>query len=81
MTNKYFVCVVSAVLVIIALEDIWLLVDSYVDGKYMIEEPYGVGAAEVYYMRVDCLSVAMFINLGIAILIFMLLLIKRKKLT
>jgi hypothetical protein len=65
------------VVVIICVIDFWLLLDSYVDGKYMIE-PSGKGVADIYYMRIDSLSIAMFINLGISIFLLILISMKEK---
>ena len=44
-----------------------LWANAYVDGKYLIE-PYGNHHIEdTYYMRIGSLSIAMFVNLGVAI--------------
>ena len=53
--------------------DLLLWVNAYVDGKYLIE-PYGNHHIDdTYYMRIGSLSIAMFINLGVAIVALYLL--------
>ena len=58
--------------------DILLWLNAYVDGKYIIEA-YGNEVSDIYYMRIGSLSMAMFINLGIAIIAAVLLFTKKDK--
>ena len=58
--------------------DILLWLNAYVDGKYIIEA-YGNEVSDIYYMRISSLSMAMFINLGIAIIAAVLLFTKKDK--
>lgn len=77
LKRRFWKCAICLAVVIICVIDFWLLIDSYIDGKYMIE-PVGKGIAEIYYMRIDSLSIAMFINLGIVIILLILILMKKK---
>ena len=61
--------------------DLLLWVNAYVDGKYLIE-PYGNHHIDdTYYMRIGSLSIAMFVNLGVAIVALYLLWRKNKNKT
>ena len=72
---KYTILTMIAIVAIIV-DIIWNLLlwaNAYVDGKYLIE-PYGNHHIDdTYYMRIGSLSIAMFINLGVAIVALCLL--------
>ena len=57
--------------------DILLWLNAYVDGKYIIEA-YGNEVSDIYYMRISSLSMAMFINLVIAVAVLFLLACRNK---
>ena len=66
---KYKILTIVAFVAIIVdiIWDLLLWVNAYVDGKYLIE-PYGNHHIDdTYYMRIGSLSIAMFVNLGVAI--------------
>lgn len=72
---KYSIITMIAIVAIIVdiIWDLLLWVNAYVDGKYLIE-PYGNHHIDdTYYMRIGSLSIAMFINLGVAIVALYLL--------
>ena len=72
---KYTILTMIAIVAIIV-DIIWNLLlwaNAYVDGKYLIE-PYGNRFIDdTYYMRIGSLSIAMFINLVVAIVALCLL--------
>jgi uncharacterized BrkB/YihY/UPF0761 family membrane protein len=57
--------------------DILLWLNAYVDGKYIIEA-YGNEVSDIYYMRIGSLSMAMFINLVIAVAVLFVLACRNK---
>ena len=57
--------------------DILLWLNAYVDGKYIIEA-YGNEVSDLYYMRISSLSMAMFINLVIAVIALFVLACRNK---
>ena len=72
---KYSIITMIAIVAIIVdiIWDLLLWVNAYVDGKYLIE-PYGNHHFDdTYYMRIGSLSIAMFVNLGVAIVALYLL--------
>lgn len=72
---KYAILTIVAIVAIIVdiIWDFLLWANAYVDGKYLIE-PYGNHHIDdTYYMRIGSLSIAMFINLGVAIVALCLL--------
>ncbi|MBO4804545.1 MAG: hypothetical protein IK005_03265 [Paludibacteraceae bacterium] len=72
MRNRLFQLGICALLTIIFSVDVELLSNSHVDGKSRIE-PFGTDVAEIYYMRVDSLAIAMFINFGLVVILVFLL--------
>ncbi len=63
-------------LVVIAVIEFLLWINALVDGKYLVE---GSGVEDVYNLRVESLSVAMFVNYGIVLLLALCLLFRKKK--
>lgn len=63
-------------LVVIAVIEFLLWINALVDGKYLVE---GSGVEDVYNLRVESLSVAMFVNYGIVLLLAFCLLFRKKK--
>ena len=63
-------------LVVIAVIEFLLWINALVDGKYLVE---GSGAEDVYNMRVESLSAAMFVNYGIVLLLASCLIFRKKK--
>ena len=63
-------------LVAIAVIEFLLWINALVDGKYLVE---GSGVEDVYNLRVESLSVAMFVNYGIVLLLASCLLFRKKK--
>ena len=63
-------------LVAIAVIEFLLWINALVDGKYLVE---GNGVEDVYNMRVESLSAAMFVNYGIVLLLAFCLLFRKKK--
>lgn len=63
-------------LVAIAVIEFLLWINALVDGKYLVE---GSGVEDVYNLRVESLSAAMFVNFGIVLLLAFCLLFRRKK--
>lgn len=57
--------------------DLLLWVNAYVDGKYLIEPWQNSQIDETYYMRIDSLSIAMFVNLGIIIVLFIMMIYRK----
>ena len=60
-------------LLILIVLDLLLWINAYIDGKYLIEPWQNSQIDETYYMRIDSLSIAMFVNLGIIIVLFIML--------
>ncbi len=63
-------------LVAIAVIEFLLWINALVDGKYLVE---GSGVEDVYNLRVESLSVAMFVNYGIVLLLAFCLFFRKKK--
>ncbi len=63
-------------LVAIAVIEFLLWINALVDGKYLVE---GSGVEDVYNLRVESLSVAMFVNYGIVLLLASCLIFRKKK--
>ncbi|SDG46627.1 hypothetical protein SAMN05216518_1338 [Bacteroidales bacterium KHT7] len=63
-------------LVAIAVIEFLLWINALVDGKYLVE---GSGVEDVYNLRVESLSVAMFVNYGIVLLLASCLIYRKKK--
>ena len=63
-------------LVAIAVIEFLLWINALVDGKYLVE---GSGVEDVYNLRVESLSTAMFVNYGIVLLLAFCLLFRKKK--
>lgn len=63
-------------LVAIAIIEFLLWINALVDGKYLVE---GSGVEDVYNLRVESLSAAMFVNYGIVLLLAFCLLFRKKK--
>ena len=63
-------------LVVIAVIEFLLWINALVDGKYLVE---GSGVEDVYNMRVESLSAAMFVNYGIVLLLAFCMLFRKKK--
>ena len=63
-------------LVAIAIIEFLLWINALVDGKYLVE---GSGVEDVYNLRVESLSVAMFVNYGIVLLLASCLIFRKKK--
>lgn len=57
--------------------DLLLWINAYVDGKYLIEPWQNSQIDETYYMRIDSLSIAMFVNLGIIIVLFIMMIYRK----
>ena len=66
-------------LVVLIVFDLLLWVNAYVDGKYRIEPFLNNQIEETYYMRVESLSIAMFINLAIIIALLITLLYRKMR--
>lgn len=66
-------------LLVLIVLDIMLCLDAYIDGKYLIEPYMNTELDETYYMRIDSLSAAMFVNLGIIIVLLCGRYIRRRK--
>ena len=66
-------------LVVLIVFELLLWVNAYVDGKYLIEPYMNNEIEEIYYMRVGTLSVAMFVNLGIVILLLITMFYRKMK--
>lgn len=66
-------------LLVLIVWDIMLCLNAYIDGKYMIEPYWNNELDETYYMRIDSLSIAMFVNLGIIIVLLCGRYIRRRK--
>ena len=63
-------------LVAIAVIEFLLWINALVDGKYLVD---GSGVEDVYNMRVESLSAAMFVNYGIVLLLAFCMLFRKKK--
>ena len=63
-------------LVAIAVIEFLLWINALVDGKYLVE---GSGVEDVYNLRVESHSAAMFVNYGIVLLLAFCLLFRKKK--
>ena len=70
--KKRLIISITVLFIIISVFDILLWINAYIDAKYYF------GDDERYYMRIGSLSIAMFINLGIAIIATILLFRKKK---
>ena len=57
--------------------DLLLWINAYVDGKYLIEPFQNSQIDETYYMRIESLSIAMFVNLGIIIVLFIIMIYRK----
>ena len=68
---KNILTIVALIALIVC--DLLLWINAYVDGKYLIEPFQNSQIDETYYMRIESLSIAMFVNLGIIILLLMVL--------
>ena len=67
------------VLTALIVYDLLLWVNAYVDGKYRIEPFLNNQIEETYYMRVESLSIAMFVNLAIIIALLITLLYRKMR--
>ena len=75
---KFTIIAIIAIVAVIVdiICDFLLWANAYVDGKYIFE---GTAVIEdTYYMRVGSLSAAMFINLGVIIILLLFLVTRRK---
>lgn len=68
---KNILTIVALIALIVC--DLLLWINAYVDGKYLIEPWQNSQIDETYYMRIESLSIAMFVNLGIIIVLLMVL--------
>ncbi len=70
---------ILAIVALIALIvwDLLLWINAYVDGKYLIEPWQNSQIDETYYMRIESLSIAMFVNLGIIIVLFIMMIYRK----
>ena len=69
---------IVALIVLIAW-DLLLWVNAYVDGKYRIEPYMNYEIEDIYYMRVESLSIAMFVNLAIVIALLITMLYRKMR--
>ena len=63
-------------LVAIAVIQFLLCINALVDGKYLVE---GSGVEDVYNLRVESLSAAMFVNYGMVLMLASCLIYRKKK--
>ncbi|MBQ9555545.1 MAG: hypothetical protein IJV05_04910 [Muribaculaceae bacterium] len=68
-----------AALIVLIVFDLLLWINAYVDGKYLIEPYMNNQIEETYYMWVESLSIAMFVNLGIVIVLLITMLYRKKR--
>lgn len=66
-------------LLVLIVWDIMLCLNAYIDGKYLIEPYMKTELDETYYMRIDSLSIAMFVNLSIIIVLLCSRYVRRSK--
>ena len=79
-TNHIILIILIVLIAFITIGDILLWVNAYVDGKYIIEPLFNNEAIiNAYYMRIESLSIAMFLNLAIIIGVVFLYFHRRKK--
>ena len=64
-------------LLILIVLDLLLWINAYIDGKYLIEPWQNSLIDETYYIRIDSLSIAMFVNLGIIIMLFIMMIYRK----
>ena len=72
---KNILTIVALVALIVC--DLLLWINAYVDGKYLIEPFQNSQIDETYYMRIESLSIAMFVNLGIIIVLFIIMIYRK----
>ena len=75
---KFTIIAIIAIVAVIVdiICDFLLWANAYVDGKYIFEGNAFI--EDTYYMRVGSLSAAMFINLGVIIILLLFLVTRRK---
>ena len=75
--KKAIIAIIAIVAIIVdIIFDVLLWINAGVDGKYIFEGNAFI--EDIYYMRVGSLSVAMFINLGVIIILLLVLATRRK---
>ncbi len=72
---KNILTIVALIALIVC--DLLLWINAYVDGKYLIEPFQNSQIDETYYMRIESLSIAMFVNLGIIIVLFIIMIYRK----